>query len=147
MKLRQFASFLGIFVCFAIGQVSAQSSDDLLGIWYNTEKTAKIKITKSGSTYEGEIVWLKDPNPDGKPALDVENDDEELQKRPLLGLKIIEGLKFSAGRWKDGEIYDPKSGNTYSSEVRMKDENTLEVKGYLGFSFIGRTVEWTRTTR
>lgn len=146
MKLRQYASILGFFIGLSIGQVSAQSSDDLLGIWYNTEKTAKIKITKSGSTYEGEIVWLKEPNPDGKPALDDENDDEELQKRPLMGLKIIEGLKFSGDRWKDGEIYDPKSGNTYSSEVRMKDENTLEVKGYLGFSFIGRTVEWTRTS-
>lgn len=146
MKLRQVTSFLGIIIFFTSWQVNAQSPDDITGIWYNTEKTAKIKITKAGDNYEGEIVWLKDPNPDGKPALDVENDDKELQKRPLMGLKIIKGLVFSGDRWKGGEIYDPKSGNTYSSEVRMKNSDTLEVKGYLGFSFIGRTVEWTRTT-
>ncbi|MFC3414608.1 DUF2147 domain-containing protein [Algoriphagus hitonicola] len=147
MKLRQFASILRLLIFLIIGHAKAQSADDITGIWFNTEKTAKIKITKAGDTYEGEIVWLKDPNPDGKPALDVENDDEDLQKRPLMGLKIIEGLKFSGDRWKDGEIYDPKSGNMYSSEVQMKNKDTLEVKGYVGFSFIGRTVEWTRTTR
>lgn len=146
MKLRQIASGFTLIMVMASFQLLAQSSDDILGIWYNTEKTAKVKISKINGKFQGKIVWLEEPNPDRSPALDLENDDNELQKRPLMGLTILEQLTFSKGMWKGGTIYDPKSGNTYSCEIRLKGEDTLEVKGYLGFSFIGRTVEWTQTS-
>ena len=61
-----------------------------------------------------------------------------------MGLTILQGLKYGDGIWKDGKIYDPESGKTYSCELKLKNNNILEVKGYLGFSWVGRTVEWTK---
>jgi uncharacterized protein (DUF2147 family) len=122
----------------------AQSENAILGLWHNTEKTAQIQILKSGSEFIGKITWVKNPNSDGKPILDKQNSDPKLRTRPVLGLSILDGLKYGGGVWKDGEIYDPNSGKTYSCEVRLKSESVLEVKGYVGFSFVGRTVEWTR---
>lgn len=145
MQKRQFASVLVVlFLGFAV-QAKAQSENKVLGIWYNTEKTAQVEIMKSGAEFIGKIVWLKDPNPEGKPAMDKENPDPKLKQRPLMGLSLLKGLKYSGGMWKGGEIYDPKTGKTYSCEIKLKSDSLLEVKGYIGFSFVGRTVEWTRS--
>jgi uncharacterized protein (DUF2147 family) len=138
---------LFLFFFFASFLVQAQSESSILGLWYNTEKTAQVEILKKGSEFIGKIVWMKDPNPGGKPALDKDNPNPKLKSRPLMGLNLLEGLKFDSGMWEDGTIYDPKTGKTYSCQVTLKSKDVLEVKGYIGFSLIGRTVEWTKVKR
>lgn len=142
MNNRQFVSLFLFLIFGLVWNVHAQSENAILGLWYNTEKTAQIQIIKSGSEYIGKIIWVKNPNTDGKPVLDKQNADPKLRTRPIVGLSILDGLKYAGGIWKDGEIYDPNSGKTYSCELRLKSESILEVKGYLGFSFVGKTVEW-----
>lgn len=144
MNTRQFVSVFLLLFLGLIWNAQAQSENAILGLWYNTERTAQIQILKSGSEFIGKITWVKNPNPDGKPVLDRQNSDPKLRTRPILGLSILDGLKYGGGVWKDGEIYDPNSGKTYSCELRLKSDKILEVKGYLGFSFVGRTVEWTK---
>lgn len=144
MKKRQFASILVLIFLGLVWNAKAQSENAIVGLWYNTEKTAQVEILKKGAEYIGKITWLKDQTPEGKPILDAQNSDPKLRTRPILGLSILDGLKFSDGVWKNGEIYDPKNGKTYSCEVKLKSDKILEVKGYIGFSFVGRTVEWTR---
>lgn len=144
MKIRQFSS---LFILIYLGMIldsKAQSENAIIGLWYNTEKTAQIEIMKSGSGFIGKIIWLNNPNPEGKPATDKHNSNHKLRNRPLMGLAILDGLKYVGGIWKGGDIYDPNSGKTYSCELKLKSDKTLEVKGYLGFSFVGKTVEWTR---
>lgn len=126
---------------------NAQSENAILGVWYNTEKTAQVEILKNGSTFIGKIIWLKDPNPGGKPAVDKFNPSSKLKSRPLMGLNLLEGLTYSSGIWEDGTIYDPKTGKTYACQLSIKSQEVLEVKGYIGFSLLGRTVEWTRVKR
>lgn len=144
MQKRQFASLLVFMVLGLTFQVYAQSETRVLGLWYNTEKTAQVEITQNGSEFLGKIVWLQDPSPEGKPATDKENPDPKLKQRPLMGLSLLKGLKYSGGIWKGGEIYDPKTGKTYSCEIKLKSDSVLEVKGYIGFSFVGKTVQWTK---
>lgn len=136
--------FLGI-------QVSAQSykANDILGYWFNEEKDAKVEIYEANGKYFGKVVWLKEPNePDtGLPKLDDENSDEELQKRPIMGLLLMKEFVFDdEDEWEDGEIYDPKSGNTYSCYMKFDSKDVLKVRGFIGISWIGRTTYWTRTT-
>ena len=147
MKKRHFASVLFFLMTGWITQSFAQSEGAILGVWYNTEKTAQVEISKQGSQFVGKIIWLQEPNPNGKPATDLENSDPKLRTRPLMGMAILKDLTYEGGMWKGGEIYDPKSGKTYSCEIKLKNAELLEVKGYVGFSFVGRTVEWTRVKR
>ena len=144
MKKVSLISTLFLLFFFSSILVKAQSENAIMGIWYNTEKTAKVEILKKGSAFIGKIVWLKDPNPGGKPGVDKFNPDPKLKSRPLMGLNLLEGLKFDSGMWEDGTIYDPKTGKTYSCQVTLKSKEVLEVKGYIGLSLIGRTVEWTK---
>ena len=122
-------------------------SDDVVGVWQNGEGTGMIKIIRNGEKYQGKIVWLKEPiDPETKkPKLDKNHPDEKVRNRPVLGLTNTWGFVYKGeNTWEDGSIYDPKNGNTYSCTMKLKDKNTLEVRGYIGISLIGRTDVWTR---
>lgn len=64
--------------------------------------------------------------------------------QPIEGLIIIRGLSFNEDHWESGDILDPKNGRFYRCSIRLKDPNTLEVRGYLGFSVFGRTQVWKK---
>lgn len=131
------------FLVFLTSSVFSQQADDILGIWYNQEKTGKVEIFKSGDKYNGKIVWLKEPMRDGAPKLDRENEDEDLRKRPIMGLEILQDFVFDDDEWEDGTIYDPKNGETYSCYI-TKEGDKLNVRGYIGIALIGRTSIWTK---
>ncbi len=144
MKTRQFAATIFGLFFVVILQSYGQSEDAVLGNWLTADKTAQIAIEKTGTNYIGKVIWLKDSTVDGKPLTDKNNEDPKLRDRPINGLVLISGLKYEKAMWKGGEIYDPKTGKTYSCEIRLPSADVLELKGYLGFSFVGKTVEWTR---
>ncbi len=116
------------------------------GHWYNAEKTTKIQIYKNASgNYDGKIAWLKEPNENGKPKVDKDNPDKSLRSRPLLNMVMVKGLKSKGNnKYDGGTIYDPKSGNTYSSKVELTGPNTMKLRGFIGVSLLGRTEVWTR---
>lgn len=123
-------------------------ADKILGTWLNEPKDAKIEVYKKGDQYFGKIIWLKNnANDDGSsPKLDRNNEDEKLKSRPIVGINILKDLEWDEddNEWDDGEIYDPRSGSTYSLYAKLEDANTLFLKGYIGFAMIGRSTTWTR---
>ena len=145
-----------VFVIFALlalmgGKVSAQKhkAGDILGIWYNEEKTSKVQVYLEGDKFMAKIVWLKEPNDKvtGLPRVDNLNPDPKLQKTPLLGLIVLKNFVFDGeDEWKNGTIYDPKNGKTYSCHIHFGDSpNLLKIRGYIGISLLGRTTYWTKT--
>ena len=127
--------------------------DDILGTWLNQDKDAKIEIFKCGNDYCGKIVWLKEPtypagSTEGTPGtskIDYKNPDPAQRKVPLLNLQIVQGLQSSGDNvWKNGKIYDPDSGKTYSSKATLVSHDQLDLRGFIGISLLGRTEKWTR---
>jgi len=121
--------------------------DDIVVVWKTGEGTAMVRIYKNGDKYQGKVVWLKEPiDPEtGKPKVDKNHPDEASRKRAVLGLINIWGFLYKDNNtWDDGNIYDPKNGNTYSCTIKLTSPNSLEVRGYIGVSLIGRTDNWTR---
>lgn len=121
-------------------------SDAILGVWLEEEKQSKIEIYKKGNSFFGKIIWLKEPlDENGKVKLDKENPNPSLRKNPINGLIILKDLEYiKKGEWSNGEIYDARSGKTYSLEVYMTNQNKLDLRGYLGFTLFGKTTTWTR---
>jgi uncharacterized protein (DUF2147 family) len=134
--------------CVLIGGIAfAQTDGDaILGVWESGNGKARIKIDKAGDKYNGRIVWLREPNDEsGKPKVDKNNPEEVLRTKPLLGYSMLKGFSFvGEKKWEEGTIYDPESGSTYSCTITMTDENTLDVRGYIGVSLFGRTDVWKR---
>jgi uncharacterized protein (DUF2147 family) len=136
--------FLLVFL-FLNATVFSQTADALLGKWVNKDGEANIQIYKKGANYFGKLVWLKRPNNEaGKAKVDLKNPEPSLRNRPILGLEILKNFSYIDGNWEGGSIYDPKSGNIYSSKMTLDGNDHLNIRGYLGFSFIGRTDIWSR---
>jgi uncharacterized protein (DUF2147 family) len=63
----------------------------------------------------------------------------------LLGYKILKDFEYVGKKvWENGTIYDPENGSTYSCTIKLTDKNTIDVRGYIGVSMIGRTDTWKR---
>jgi uncharacterized protein (DUF2147 family) len=143
---------LGSFLALAWA-AGAQNPDPLTGKWWNEEKDAQIEIYACDGKFCGKIIWLKEPNyPDnnpsgmgGKPKVDRENPDPSKRERPLLGMNLIWGFTpSSATLWEAGFIYNPRDGKTYKCKLTLERPDRLIVRGFIGFSLIGKTNIWTR---
>lgn len=134
-------------LAFSTGSQAQSNADDLIGVWEPSHGKARVKIEKIGEKYYGKIVWLREPNDEetGEPKTDRNNPDEALRSTPLRGYRILKDFVFTGdGEWTEGTIYDPENGNNYSCTIKMKDENTLDIRGYIGVSAFGRTDVWKR---
>jgi len=132
-------AFVGLFAF-------SQTNADIVGEWYNAEKDAVITLFEENETVSGKITWMQFPNDDnGNPKTDPLNPDEKLKSRARMGMVLMTGFAYDEDNvWDDGELYDPKKGKSYSGMMTLKDKNTIDLRGYIGFSFIGRSSTWTR---
>tara|TARA_B100000579_G_C22283425_1_gene599325 strand:- start:34 stop:423 length:390 start_codon:yes stop_codon:yes gene_type:complete len=120
---------------------------DICGKWLEEKKQSHIEIYKTlNNTYDGKIVWLAEPlNEEGNIKTDTKNPDIKLRDQNIEGLVIIKDLEYlDSNEWGNGNIYDARSGKTYSLNAKLKDKNTLFMRGYIGFSLIGKTTTWQR---
>ena len=146
-------AWLLLILTLAASLFAFTRADDIAGTWFNQDKDAKIEIAKCGDNYCGKIVWLKDLaypagsklGTPGTPKLDDKNPDAARRKDPLMGLEIIKDLQFAGGHvCKNGTIYDPDSGKTYTAKATLVSPNELDLRGFIGVSMFGRTEKWTR---
>ena len=142
-----YTSLLAIITLLGLESVQAQSKSKVVGVWYNTEKTAQIEIMENDAELIGKLIWIKQNEDDPGSSTDLVNSDSSLRDRPLMGLTILEGLQYKDGIWSNGKIYDPESGISYTCELQLKKKDVLEIKGYLGDSWVSRTVEWNRVKK
>jgi hypothetical protein len=87
----------------------------------------------------GAVSWEKVPG-----GRDKNNPDVSKQSRPTLGMPILIDMKKKPGveQW-EGQVYNAKDGQLYSSTIRPIGSDQLEIKGcVLGFLCGGET--WTR---
>ena len=154
--MKRILAAVGI-VFFTAVPLLAGDGDTILGVWATDPEgeggQAHIEIYSVGGLYSGKIVWLEEPlytaededGEEGEPKVDKNNPDPALQSRPIMGLDLMIGFKFDGkGTWKKGTIYDPDNGKTYKCKVKIGDDGELNVRGYIGFSMLGRTSLWTR---
>ena len=112
------------------------------GRWLNADGDGWVQISLDTGAPVGRIAGSPNEQPE---RFDELNPDPELRSRSLLDLVILEGFEPDGdGKWKGGTIYDPNTGKTYKCKMKLVDENTLEVRGYIGFALVGRTETWTR---
>ncbi len=138
---------LFLLICVTVSKNKAQRADKITGLWLNYDKDSQIEIYKKGDLYYGKIIWTKEPNnEDGSPKRDIKNPDPKLRNQTYVGLEIIKDFKYIDGEWQGGTIYDPRSGTLYKCVMWFEDDNynSLNIRGYVGFSLLGKTTVWTR---
>ena len=116
------------------------------GLWMTQKKGVIVDVYACGDALCGRTVWLKKmTHKDGAPRLDAKNPDTALRTRHWCGIEVITGVKpAGVNKWDDGDIYDPKTGETFSFEMKHNGD-TMKVRGYLGVKLLGKSETWTRT--
>ena len=147
--------FLVIPMALSISHAKAQSAaDKITGIYLtkddetHKEKSQVQIFRNTDGKYYGKIVWLKEPDENGKPKLDKHNPDAKLQKRAIMGLEILKNFSYNKddSEWSKGSIYNPTSGKTYNCYIKFESATSLKIRGYIGAAWmgLGKTAIWTR---
>jgi uncharacterized protein (DUF2147 family) len=126
-----------IAILVSLENSNAQTADKIIGKYWSPKKDGKIEIYKTGNNYFGKIISGE------KPGKDVNNPKPELRNRDVIGMVFLTNFIYADKQYQDGEIYDPTSGKTYSCKMWMENQN-LKVRGFLGFSLLGRTETFDR---
>ncbi|MBO6505474.1 MAG: DUF2147 domain-containing protein [Kordiimonadaceae bacterium] len=119
----------------------ADGVTDYYGLWWNEDRSGIFELQANGDSIEGITRWGKGQDKD------VNNPDPELRTRDLKGISFLYGFEYVAkkNRWKDGKVYDPGNGKTYSAKMELEDDGaTLKMRGYVGISLLGRTARFER---
>ncbi len=151
MKFKRFLFVLSAVV-IALGNSAfiapkKGAPDDIIGVWKTGTGKGMVKIYKEGDVFYGKIVWLLTPNDPktNQPQLDAKNEDVKLRTRPILGMINLKGFKSNGkNTWSGGLIYNPEDGKEYKCVMTLKDDGTLNVRGYVGVKLFGKTQTWVR---
>jgi uncharacterized protein (DUF2147 family) len=133
-----------LFVFLLVSQFSF--SQNIIGKWKTIDdETGKEKsiveiFEKNGKVF-GRIVEVLDPEKKNKKCELCEGEDKN---KSIQGLVIIKGLTKEDDEYSNGKILDPKNGKLYKCSISLESKDKLKVRGYVGFSLIGRTQYWYR---
>jgi uncharacterized protein (DUF2147 family) len=128
--------YSGVFLATVL---NAALAADPTGDWKVADGVANIRVAQCSGNMWGVVAWEKTPG--GK---DKNNPDVAKQSRPTLGMPILIDMKKKPGvdAW-EGEVYNAKDGQLYSSTIKPVGTDQLEIQGcVLGFLCGGET--WAR---
>ena len=134
---------ISLITFFSTFCTNAQS---VLGQWYSIDpdtglNESIIEVYEKSDKVYGKIIQILKEEDKDKTCIDCTGKDKD---QPIEGLVIIRGLSKDGDEWTDGKILDPKNGKLYKCYISLEEDNKLKLRGYIGFSLIGRTEYWHR---
>jgi len=111
----------------------------------DVENKAKsiVEIFEQDGKLHGKIVEIfPDPGEDPDPVCEECPGDKKNQK--VVGMEILWGLEKDGNEWNGGEVLDPENGKVYDCYIELVEPDKLKLRGFIGFSLLGRTQYWYR---
>lgn len=136
-----------VLIILLLSFVHSVFSQDIVGKWKTVDDkrnvaTSIVEIYKVDSKYYGKIITI----------LNEENIvvctlcEGKYHNKKLQELVILNDLVKKGNSYEKGEIIDPESGKTYSCTVSLVGTSKLKVRGFIGFSWAGRTQYWYKVS-
>jgi uncharacterized protein (DUF2147 family) len=143
--MRFFAAMLLLAPLLALAQVEGASP---VGLWRTIDDAtgrprALVRLYEQDGRIFGRIEKGLAVETETDPKCSLCTD--ERRGLPKIGLVIIRNMQRDGDVWSGGDILDPDNGKVYRCRLRVVDDNrSLEVRGFIGFSLLGRTQMWQR---
>ena len=117
-----------VIIAMPIDMALADKAKAIVGVYWNPDKTRKVEITQTGSTFTGRVVWETAPT----------------NGQSSVGRTIMRNFRFDGkDKWVDGEVNNPVNGKTIKGKLWLENGD-LVMRGFFGMSFLGRTVRLER---
>ncbi|RXG16852.1 DUF2147 domain-containing protein [Leeuwenhoekiella aestuarii] len=134
------------FLMFALISTAGMLAQDVTGKWKTIddetgEAKSIVEIYKQDGKVYGKIAEILNKDRQDAKCVDCPGSD---RGKPIQDLVIIKGLEKDGDEYNDGKILDPQSGKLYKCLIELENPDKLKVRGYIGFSLLGRTQYWTR---
>lgn len=102
-----------------------------------------VEISDVGGKLQGKVLEVLQSD-DGPHPL-CKNCTGERKDQPIEGMVIMWDVVKDGSNWSGGRILDPKTGKIYKVSLTPAAGGAkLDVRGYIGFSLLGRTQTWQR---
>lgn len=150
VRLRAILIFLLLFLGGLRGVLRAQTdakTQTPAGEWQTfDDKTGQakgeVRLYEQDGHWLGQITRVYDSK-DAQSRCDECRDDRK--GKPIVGLVILRNMTLANGEYSGGDILDPDTGKVYRCKFRLADGGEkLMMRGFLGFSLLGRTQTWVR---
>ena len=118
-----------------------------LGVWKTIDDTTHkprglIRLYELNGEIFGKIEASFDPKEAGEVCAKCAGDRKGM---PVVGMVVMRHMKKRGNEYAEGDILDPDTGWVYRCKFTLEpDGKTLLVRGFLGFSLLGRSQTWFR---
>lgn len=142
MTLKAFA------ILMFTSQLSLAAEMSLRGLWQSIDDESGkprslIRINETNGEYTAVVEKGLLATDTGDAICDQCTDERKDQ--PIIGMTIAKGLKKNGKKYDGGNILDPENGKVYKCKMTLNETGSeLEVRGYIGFSLLGRSQIWKR---
>lgn len=130
---------------FLFAGADAHSQQSIFGQWKTIdddsgEAKSVVEIYEQNGKAFGKVIKIF--REDKQDAVCSECDEDDSRKnQKILGMEILKNMQKDGDEWTNGKILDPNSGTEYKCTMWLEN-GKLHVRGYIGFSLIGRTQIW-----
>ncbi|KTC65793.1 putative signal peptide protein (plasmid) [Legionella adelaidensis] len=142
--MKQLRYVLAIVLALFYFPVALASSP--VGNWLTTDdktgkKRAEVRLDIVKGNLVGQIVRVfQQPGDTGL----CSKCPDPFKDKPIQGLQFLWGCSDNGhGVWSGGRILDAKTGKIYRVKLKVRNDK-LYIRGYVGFSMLGRTQVWER---
>ncbi len=151
MKFICVALLIGILAFDTSAQTRATSGADPAGLWrtisdVDGEPRAIVRLHMVDGELRGVVIGTLRQGEDRNRL--CERCSGSRRNQPISGMTILWGLHRDPrdpNLFVSGSVLDPDSGDVYSARLRLlPDGQSLEVRGFLMVSMLGRSQTWLR---
>lgn len=121
-------------------------SQSLIGQWRTMDDNGKasgiVRIYLQDGRYFGRLEQSFTP---GDEARTCQKCKDDRRGQPLIGLLVLRNVIPVGNGYQGGDILDPDTGSVYKCKLHLEEGGKkLLVRGFIGFSLMGRTQVWER---
>ncbi|MEM1327680.1 MAG: DUF2147 domain-containing protein [Bacteroidota bacterium] len=126
-------------ILISLSFVIPKTADNVIGTYYSPDKGGKIEIYKRNGKFYGKTTCCD------ATRKDIKNPNPQLRSRSRIGMDFVFDMQYQNGKYTNGKVYNPENGKTYDANMWLEKGNReLHMRGYIGSSFLGKTVVFER---